>query len=526
MDRSVLGTPPRAASDAIETLLGDPSLRPIIAAHRVVEPRAPRYGPWPTGLDARIVAALKARGIDGLYTHQATAVETVRAGRNAVIVTPTASGKTLCYNLPVLDAVGARPDSARALPLSHQGARRRPAGRAPGTGRRRRDRAEDPYLRRRHAARTSAPVVRAAGQVVITNPDMLHAGDLAASHGVGRAVREPAVRRDRRAAHVQGVFGSTSPTSSAASGASAVTTARTPSSSAATATIGNPREHAGRIIEARSSSSTRAARRAGGAGPRLQSAGGQCGARHPRVRAPAASGWRTASSATRVPTIVFGGSRNAVEVMLSYLRDSSRRRRATRRDPRLPRRVPAEQRREIEDGLRDGRVRGVVATNALELGIDIGGLDAASAPAIPAPSRRPGNASGAPCAAPRASRGRGSSASSAPVNQYLAARAAVPARGVAHRSKARIDPTTCILLLNHLRRSSFEPPFTAAEASGIEATAMRSTASSRTGTCAGRRRRYHWTPDIFPANPVRLRFGSRGTTSSSSRQKAEAQDKT
>ena len=81
-----------------------------------MEPQPPRYAPWPAGLDPRLVNALRGRGFEALYTHQAAAVESVRAGRNVCVVTPTASGKTLCYNLPVIDAV-ARDEAARALYL-------------------------------------------------------------------------------------------------------------------------------------------------------------------------------------------------------------------------------------------------------------------------------------------------------------------------------------------------------------------------------------------------------------------------
>ena len=80
MDQPVLGVRPRTPSDAIETCWATRRSPPIIAAHRVIEPRAPRYGPWPTGLDGRIVAALKARGVEHLYTHQAEALETSAPG--------------------------------------------------------------------------------------------------------------------------------------------------------------------------------------------------------------------------------------------------------------------------------------------------------------------------------------------------------------------------------------------------------------------------------------------------------------
>ena len=112
----MLANRPVSAEDAIEALLADPRLQPLVAAHRVLEPKPPRYAPWPEGLDPRLVNALHSRGVEALYTHQAQAVEAIRAGRNACVVTPTASGKTLCYNLPVLDAVSRDP-TARALYL-------------------------------------------------------------------------------------------------------------------------------------------------------------------------------------------------------------------------------------------------------------------------------------------------------------------------------------------------------------------------------------------------------------------------
>ncbi|MBM4420464.1 MAG: DEAD/DEAH box helicase, partial [Chloroflexi bacterium] len=80
-----------------------------------VEPaRGPRYAPFPAWLDSRIVGALRRRGIEALYSHQAAALGATHAGRHTVVVTPTASGKTLCYDLPVVDAIAKDP-SARAL---------------------------------------------------------------------------------------------------------------------------------------------------------------------------------------------------------------------------------------------------------------------------------------------------------------------------------------------------------------------------------------------------------------------------
>ncbi|MGZ8512516.1 MAG: DEAD/DEAH box helicase, partial [Candidatus Limnocylindria bacterium] len=168
---------PTDATDAIGALLGDPVFAPIISAHRVLEPRPPRYAPWPDGLDPRLVSALRGRGVEALYTHQAAAFEAVASRRNVVVVTPTASGKTLCYNLPVLARV-ARDESARALYLfptkalaADQLVEQRALADAAHLG-----------LKTHTYDGDTAPnirsVVRAAGQVVITNPDMLHAAIL------------------------------------------------------------------------------------------------------------------------------------------------------------------------------------------------------------------------------------------------------------------------------------------------------------------------------------------------------------
>src|SRR5438477_4384524 len=87
-----------------------------ITAVRRLEAAAARYAPFPDGLDARLTRVLASRGIGQLYTHQAEAIDHALAGRNVVVITPTASGKTLCYNAPVMNAILQDP-SSRALYL-------------------------------------------------------------------------------------------------------------------------------------------------------------------------------------------------------------------------------------------------------------------------------------------------------------------------------------------------------------------------------------------------------------------------
>ncbi len=168
---------PPTADAAIESLLADPAIEPLIAAHRILEPQPPRYAPWPRAIDPRLVAALHGRGVEALYTHQAAAFESARAGHNVCVVTPTATGKTLCYNLPVLDAI-ARDEATRALylfPTKALAADQLAELRALA------DISEIALKTSTYDGDTPAnvrSVVRAAGQVVITNPDMLHAAIL------------------------------------------------------------------------------------------------------------------------------------------------------------------------------------------------------------------------------------------------------------------------------------------------------------------------------------------------------------
>jgi len=105
---------PAGTEAVLNDLLADPSIARGVVHHAIVPAREARYAPFPEWLDPRIRAGLASRGIDQLYTHQADAIEAIRAGEDVVVVTPTASGKSLCYALPVLQALADDP-AARAL---------------------------------------------------------------------------------------------------------------------------------------------------------------------------------------------------------------------------------------------------------------------------------------------------------------------------------------------------------------------------------------------------------------------------
>ncbi|MGH2357609.1 MAG: DEAD/DEAH box helicase [Candidatus Limnocylindria bacterium] len=503
----MLTAPPTSVDDAIEALLGDPRFERIITAHRILEAQPPRHVPWPERLDGRVVQALRGRGIEALYTHQGRAVESVQAGRNVVVVTPTASGKTLCYNLPVLDAV-AKDDTARALYLFPTKALaqdqlvelRRLAGEA-GIG-----------LKTHTYDGDTAPnirsLVRAAGQVVITNPDMLHAAilphhtkwfklfenlrfvvvdELHTYRGLFGSHVANVIRRLRRICRHYGAD---------------------PVFICASATIANPDDLAQRLLEAPVDLITE------NGAPR--------GRKHvvvvnpPVVNEPL--GIRSSSLLTGqrlaeqligggVQTIVFSGSRTGVEVLTTYLRETFA------PLPGHPHTVRGyrggylpNERREIEAGLRDGRVRGVVATNALELGIDIGGLDAAISVGYPGTIASTWQQMG------RAGRRTGTSlaalvCSSEPIDQFLAAHPEYlfdrsPEHGL-------VNPDNLHVLVNHLRASTFELPVPAAERFGIDETPTLLDVLEEDGYI--RRAdddRYYWSHENFPASAFSLRSSS------------------
>ena len=495
---------PTSAEEAIEALLADPWLDPLLAAHRVLEPQPPRYAPWPAEIDPRLVTALRVRGVEALYTHQAAAFETVSAGRNACVVTPTASGKTLCYNLPVLNAVAADPTSralylfpTKALAADQLTELRALAGAAEL------DLKTSTYDGDTPA--TVRSVVRAAGQVVITNPDMLHAAilphhtkwfklfenlqfvvidELHTYRGLFGSHLANVIRRLRRiCAH----YGSS------------------PTFICASATIANPGDLAERLI--------------GAPGELIADSGAPRGRRHVLIVNPPVVnpqlGIRASSLLTAqrlgerlirdgVQTILFARSRTSVEVLTTYLRE------AIPSPPGHPSPIRGyrggylpNERREIERGLRDGRVRGVVATNALELGIDIGGLDAAISVGYPGTIASTWQQMG------RAGRRSGTSlsvlvASSAPVDQFLASHPDYffdrsPEHGL-------INPDNLHLLLDHLKASAFELPVPAFERFGVEETATLLDMLEEDGFL--RRAdddRYYWSHENFPASSFSLR---------------------
>ena len=197
----MLTTRSTGTDGAIAALLDDPAVAPCIVAHRELEPRPPRYAAWPATIDPRIADGLRARGVEAPYTHQGSAYAHAVAHRNVVVVTPTASGKTLCYNLPVLDAIAQTRRRGRSTSSPPRPSPPTSWSELRALADAERDRPQDPHLRRRHAAERAQR--RAGG-----GPGRDHQPGHAPRrhppppHQVVQALREPAVRGDRRAAHV------------------------------------------------------------------------------------------------------------------------------------------------------------------------------------------------------------------------------------------------------------------------------------------------------------------------------------
>ena len=263
-------SPPRGIEPVLARWLASRSIQPCIVADETLAGKGTSAEAFPRELAPALARALRNRGIERLYSHQARAFELAQEGSHFVVATPTASGKSLCFHLPVLQAMTDDPD-ARALYLyPDQGARARPGGGAArahgrsGAGRRRR------RLRRRHPGRRAARGARAGGHRA-DQPGHAPHRHPAAPRDAGRGRSSTsATSSSTSSTRTKASSGRTSPTCSAGSCAWRAFTARSPQLIGATATIGNPRAHAARLFGVRprtrsSSRRERGAARASGA---------------------------------------------------------------------------------------------------------------------------------------------------------------------------------------------------------------------------------------------------------------------
>jgi DEAD/DEAH box helicase domain-containing protein len=507
----------RGVTTVLDRWIASSWVKPCFCADETLPGAGATFAAVPEALDPGLAAALRARGIDRLYVHQARAFDAARRRRHMVVATPTASGKSFCFHLPVLQALAEDPD-ARAIYLypTKALARDQEAGlrelvAAAGIGAAAVVYDGDTPGDARRAAREKAGIV-------ITNPDMLHTGILPHHASWARTMQHLRYVVVDELHTYKGVFGSHVANVLRRLLRVAAFHGSRPTVVGATATIGNPREHAARLFGVApddvelvdESGAPRGQRRFFLFNPPVVNA--ELGIRASYVKQAVMLAADLVRA--RVPTIVFGQSRNTVEVMLRYLRDAVATRGA-RTDAGAgidPQQIMAyrggylpEQRRDIERRLRDGEILGVVATNALELGIDIGELDAVVCAGYPGSVAATWQRFG------RAGR-RGEQsicvlvASSAPLDQYLA-REPDYLLG-ASVEEARIDPANVEILVQHLKCAAFELPFQRGETFGAlpaEETAEALQFLERHRVLHEAGGTFHWAADAYPANEVSLR---------------------
>ena len=471
---------------------------------QVLPAREARFAPFPEGVDERIPAALKKHGVHQLYTHQAQAFASASRGEDFVVVTPTASGKTLCYNLPVLNEILHNPD-ARALYLFPTKALSADQvselyelitlmdvdiktftydGDTPGAARR---------------------AVRQAGHVVVTNPDMLHSGILPHHTKWVKLFENLKYIVIDEIHSYRGIFGSNLSNVLRRLLRLCAFYGSHPQFILCSATIQNPKELAETLI--------------GRPVMLVDDNGAPSGEKHvifynpPVVNAqlgirkgvmPETRAISSMLVKNGVQTIVFGKSRLQVEVLTRQLKELvsdplgySGKVRGYRGGY-----LPSE-RREIEQGLRSGKIQAVVSTNALELGIDIGALEACVLCGYPGTIASTWQQSG------RAGRRHGVSstffvASSSAIDQFI----------VTHPDyffsqspeNALLNPDNLYVLLNHFKCAAYELPFKDGEGLGNAAGGEEMLSYLEdAGILRHVGDTFYWSAEDFPASELSLR---------------------
>ncbi|RYM06321.1 DEAD/DEAH box helicase [Sporolactobacillus sp. THM7-7] len=488
----------QSMDDLLAMLKEDPN---VVHWHTIPERRALSV-PFPESLDWRLRRTLVERGIDSLYTHQAQAFRDACRGEDVVLVTPTASGKTLCYNLPVLQSILSDP-SCRALYLFPTKALAQDQKNEMESVI---DALDVPVKSYTYDGDTSGSIrqkIRRAGQIVMTNPDMLHASilphhtkwvslfenlryividELHTYRGVFGSHVANVMRRLER---ICGYYGSR------------------PQFICTSATIDNPREHAEALTGRRMTLIDR------NGAPSVRKhfllynppvVNQPLNVREdelPAVRRLAARFLKNG-----IQTIVFARSRLKVELIASHLQEintgfDERAKICAYRGGYLPL-----ERRKIEKGLRDGKIMGVVSTNALELGVDIGQLQVCIITGYP------GNMASVWQQAGRAGRRQEDAviimvASSTPLDQYMVAH---PDYFFSRKpEEARINPDNLMILMDHIKCSAYELPFKKGDTFGGQPAGDLCTFLADEDVLHYETGKWYWMSDAFPAGDVSLR---------------------
>ena len=478
---------------------------PQIEHIHTTEEKEAVYASFPTNMHASIRKALESRGVSRLYIHQRQAFDAASSGKSFTTITPTASGKSLCYHLPVLQSILDDP-TARAIYLfptkalaQDQKSDLNELIQASG----------EEILSYTYDGDTEPGIrqkIRKSGHIVLTNPDMLHSGilphhtkwvtlfenlkyividELHTYKGVFGSHVAHVIRRLKR---ICSFYGSN------------------PTFICTSATIKNPKELAENLTNTEH--------------VLIDQNGAPAGKKHfvfynPPIVHPVFNVRRSAVLEVRdlaqelyingIQTIVFAKSRVRVEMLVTYLQalvskkinDQSIR---GYRGGYLP-----SERRKIEKGLREGEIRTVVSTNALELGVDIGQLQACIMTGYP------GNIASAWQQAGRAGRRQDEA-----LIIYVAQSTALDQYVVKHPNyflgqspeEVRIYPDNMIILMDHLKCAAFELPFTTSD-TYAEFTIQELLAFLESeGVLLKTTDKWHWMSESFPASNISLRSAS------------------
>ena len=474
-----------------------------IKAFKCIPAQEGHYREYPPGIHPSLIKALKEKGFLKLYTHQHLSWQFLQGGKNIVVVTPTASGKTLCYNLPVMDSILKNPSSrsiylfpTKALAQDQRAELDETSKLLPEEIR--------IFTYDGDTPQDARKAIRARGHIILTNPDMLHTGILPHHtkwiklfenlkyividelHGYGGIFGSHLANILRRLKRITKFYGSS------------------PQFILCSATIANPKELAQKMTEEEVSL--------------VDNNGAPCGEKYfifynPPVVNKLLGIRRSYVNETRrvasvflkngLQTIVFARSRLITEVLLTYLKEDVEQNINQEglirgyRGGYLPLK-----RREIEKGLREGKILGVVSTNALELGIDIGSLDVATLAGYP------GSISSTWQRAGRAGRKSGKSAAvlvatSSPLDQFIINN---PDYFFSKNpEKALINPDNLSVLVSHIECAAFELPFVKGEKFGhLEIDEILNFLEDEK-LLHHSNDKWFWTSDAYPADGVSLR---------------------